>query len=235
MVNDRNNQISPIKTVIAVLLPLFELGLGSFFIERVHGQVLKATISSGFSLIAFLIAIYLFKDLLVSEWHGYRKHIWRNLGLSLIGTILCFVILSGVRMLMSSMNLAAPANGVDVLSIQTIQTQAVGLYATIPVLLAPWTEELVFRHAIFYQFKSKGKLIFWTLFIVQAVLFGLVHWFNFNGHVIQTIPYMAVGAWFGLIYVWGKNIWFNIFSHFFFDVITPLAALALLVVTLITQ
>jgi membrane protease YdiL (CAAX protease family) len=46
---------------------------------------------------------------------------------------------------------------------------------------------------------------------------------------------MAVGAWFGLIYVWGKNIWFNIFSHFFFDVITPLAALALLVVTLITQ
>ncbi len=126
MVNDRNNQISPIKTVIAVLLPLFELGLGSFFIERVPGQVLKATVSSGFSLIAFLIAIYLFKDLLVSEWHGYRKHIWRNLGLSLIGTILCFVILSGVSNAHVVDEFGSSGNGVDVLSIQLSKPRQLG-------------------------------------------------------------------------------------------------------------
>lgn len=232
MESELNKQISPVKTIIAILIPIFELGLGSVVSEQVSGQVMKATVAGGFAVIAFLIAIYLFKDILKSEWHAYRKHIWRDLGLSLIGTILAFMLLAGARVLMSAMNLAAGTTLPDVLSIQSAATN---LYATIPIILAPWTEELVFRHAIFYQFKAKGRLVFWGLFVVQAILFGLVHWFNFDGNMIEMIPYMLVGLLFGLIYAWSKNIWFNIFSHFFFNIMTPLAAALVLVLSLIAH
>lgn len=229
MINQTNDKVNPIKTVIALLIPFVELGLGSFFNERVSGQFMKATVATGFGLIAFLLAIYLFKDVLGVAWHKYRKHIWRNLGLSLLGTIACYAILSVVRSGMTALNLLAPVTTPDVLSLQTAAT---GVYASLPVLMAPWTEEIVFRHAMFYQFKSKGKLVYWLLFFVQAILFGLIHWFNFNGQIMQMVPYMVIGAWFGLMYTWGKNIWFNIFSHFFFDIMTPLAAVALLIVTM---
>ncbi|WP_235016932.1 type II CAAX prenyl endopeptidase Rce1 family protein [Pediococcus acidilactici] len=38
------------------------------------------------------------------------------------------------------------------------------------------------------------------MFILSSVLFGLIHWNNFNGDLLQMIPYMFVGAGFAVIY-----------------------------------
>jgi membrane protease YdiL (CAAX protease family) len=67
------------------------------------------------------------------------------------------------------------------------------------------------------------------MFVLSAILFGLVHWNNFDGNIVAMIPYMAVGAWYALIYYWSRNIWQNILTHFLFDFIQFLSALLLFI------
>ncbi|MFV5770202.1 CPBP family intramembrane glutamic endopeptidase [Pediococcus acidilactici] len=71
------------------------------------------------------------------------------------------------------------------------------------------------------------------MFILSSVLFGLIHWNNFNGDLLQMIPYMFVGAGFAVIYYKSQNIWQNIMTHFFFDFIQVLAAGVMLIVSLL--
>ncbi len=104
--------------------------------------------------------------------------------------------------------------------------------ANLTTLMAPFSEEIVFRHVLFYQFK-KYKILFYIMFVLSSVAFGLIHWNNFNGNVYLMIPYMCIGLVLALIYWLGRNIWFNIFTHFFFDFGQFLAALLLFVMSFV--
>ena len=71
------------------------------------------------------------------------------------------------------------------------------------------------------------------MFLLSSFLFGLAHWNNFNGDIFKMIPYMVVGAWFAIIYYKSKNIWQNIMTHFFFDFLQVIAAVVVLILSLI--
>ncbi|GAK48316.1 hypothetical protein LOSG293_250070 [Secundilactobacillus oryzae JCM 18671] len=149
--------------------------------------------------------------------------------LAIGGVIVSYGILIVVRLALKATGLTAmETSGVDVLS---IQTETTGLIASLTVLMAPFTEELVFRHVLFFQWRHRGALT-WLMFVVSSILFGLAHWNNFNGEVIQMIPYMAVGAWYALIYYWSKNIWQAIATHFLFDFMGFAGALLVFIMAL---
>ncbi|MFZ2589020.1 CPBP family intramembrane glutamic endopeptidase, partial [Paucilactobacillus nenjiangensis] len=84
----------------------------------------------------------------------------------------------------------------------------------------------------FYQFKGRGAVTV-LMFFFSAIFFGLIHWNNFNGNVVEMIPYMMMGAWFSLLYLYSKNIWVSITTHFLFDVMTPVASIFMLIITII--
>lgn len=75
-------------------------------------------------------------------------------------------------------------------------------------LMAGITEEFLFRGAlqrIIGQWTSNYHLVIWS----AAILFSAFH-LQFYGF----LPRMLLGAYFGYLLYWGRNIWIPVFAHF---------------------
>jgi membrane protease YdiL (CAAX protease family) len=214
---------------IVILLPPIELWLGAYLIRQVNTQALKATVFVVIALLALIIAVSLYRDLLLKSWSVFTKYFWRHILYAIGGVIVAYTVLFLVRIGLTTLHLGALPTKPDVLS---MQTSSVALLASTTAIMAPFTEEIIFRHVLFYQFRQRGWVT-GCMFILSAIAFGLVHWNNFHGDIFQMIPYMFVGAWFALIYYWSKDIWQNIVTHLFFNSIQFFAALLMFIVTII--
>ncbi|WP_082409434.1 CPBP family intramembrane glutamic endopeptidase [Secundilactobacillus paracollinoides] len=213
----------------ALLIPIAELILGDFLVKPFHSKLVQVIIVDVIFFIGFLVAIWMFKDVLKRDWQAFKPHFWRGTLLAIGAVVITYILLPLVRSgLGLFLHTSSAAGGVDVLS---AQTAGLGVIASLTTLMAPFTEEIIFRHAWFYQWRNRG-IVTWLMLILSSIMFGLFHWNNFNGDITQMIPYMVVGAWFGLIYYWSKNIWQNILTHFLFDFVQVLAAVFVLVMTL---
>lgn len=72
------------------------------------------------------------------------------------------------------------------------------------VLLAPLLEELCFRQMAISPFRRRGVQI--VVCVVMALLFGLFHVRNFPGAFISAMFY-------GLVFIWSRNIWYSVALH----------------------
>ena len=72
------------------------------------------------------------------------------------------------------------------------------------VLLAPLLEELCFRQMAISPFRRRGAQI--VVCVVMAVLFGMLHVRNSPGAFISAIFY-------GLVFIWSRNIWYSVTLH----------------------
>lgn len=230
-------RIDPIKTLIAILIVPVSLFVGGRIDPYIQGTLNKIILAIVIALVNFFIALYLYGDVLKSEWPLFKKHFWRNLLIAVVCMIACYFVLGITRSLLQTMHMLpkASAMGASQLLLSSQLTSATyGLIGSIPALLAPFTEEIIFRHVLFFQF-NKNKFFMFIMFFVSSIAFGLAHWNNFNGQIIAMIPYMAVGAWFALIYFVSKNIWQNIVTHFLFDFVQVAAGILVFVVALLTK
>lgn len=221
------------KTILAVSIPIIELALATFVMPLVvsnkSGKIIF-TVSIAF--LGFLVALLLFGDVLKNDWPAFRKHLWRNLGLAVLGVVAAHLLLFLIRRLIDMIAGSSLAVGTGVNDMMSIQAASLGLLGSLTALMAPFTEEIVFRHALFYQWRARG-IFTWLMLLISSISFGLVHWNNFDGDVVRMIPYMCVGLFFGLVYYFSRNIWQNIMTHFFFDIISFLSALLIFVMELL--
>ena len=72
------------------------------------------------------------------------------------------------------------------------------------VLLAPLLEELCFRQMAISPFRRRGAQI--AVCVVMAILFGMLHVRNFPGAFISALFY-------GLVFIWSRNIWYSVALH----------------------
>lgn len=223
-------KIAPAKTILAILIPILELVLGSL-VSKIQGTWAKILLTDLVFLIGMLVLLGLYGGVLKKDWPKFKAHIWRNLLLAILGMIVLYGVLAAVRNI-PGLNPKAATLSMDVLSLQVSQTSLITLVGSLTTLMAPFSEEIVFRHVLFYQWRGR-KALTGILFCVSAIAFGLVHWQNFNGDIRAMVPYMAVGAVFNLIYLWSKNIWQSIATHFFFDFLSVLGAIALVIIQII--
>ena len=219
------------KLLIAVLIPILELTLGSLIIPHIPSEWGKIIVNDLIFFIGFIIALNLYKEVLKEDWKKFKTHLFRNFIFAILAVFISYFLLSLVRAALKSFLSAGISSHFDVLSFSTA-TASLGLVASLTALMAPFTEELIFRHALFYQWKNRG-IVTLLMFLVSSILFGLVHWNNFKGDISQMIPYMVVGAWFAVIYYKSKNIWQNIATHFLFDFIQVLGAILILIISFI--
>ena len=78
------------------------------------------------------------------------------------------------------------------------------LAAVHAVLLAPVLEELCFRQMAFSPFRSRRAQI--AVCVIMALLFGMLHVRNFLGAFIDAMFY-------GLVFIWSRNIWNSVALH----------------------
>lgn len=219
-------KVSPVKSIIAILIPLIELLFGAPMLARINGQMPKTIALVLMTFVGFLIIVWMYRDVLGQDWHQFTRHFWRNLLLAIGGVIMSYALLIAVRAGLK-MVAAGTVTTTDVLSM-SVQSAGIGLLASLTVLMAPFVEEVVFRHVLFFQWRGH-KLFMFLMFFVSSIAFGLMHWNNFNGDVMAMIPYMVVGAWFALIYYWSKDIWQNITTHFLFNFVQFAGAIVVFV------
>ncbi len=72
------------------------------------------------------------------------------------------------------------------------------------VLLAPLLEELCFRQMAISPFRHRGAQV--AVCVVMAILFGVLHVRNFPGAFISALFY-------GLVFIWSRNIWYSVALH----------------------
>lgn len=224
----KNNKISKSKLSIAILIPIVELTIGALIAPLIPSSWGKVIFNDILFFVGFFIAINLYKDVLKADWQKFKEHFLRNIAFAFLGVIISYVLLSLVRSGLKA-TLSVGEVQKDLLSIST-STASLGVIGSLTALMAPFTEEIIFRHALFYQWRNRG-IITALMFLISSILFGLVHWNNFHGDLTQMIPYMVVGAWFALIYFKSKNIWQNIATHFLFDFLQVAAAVMMLIVS----
>lgn len=176
----------------------------------------------------FLVMIYLFHDFLKIQWQLYRQKLFRRLLISILLVAGIFLLLRIVRGLIPSELLELRSS--TVYSPQALSPSWTVLAAIAP-FIAPFAEELTFRYLLLEKLTNKVLRI--LMLFIQGILFGLVHWNNFNGNIYAMIPYMALGVYLGLIYLLSKNIWNSIIVHLMLNTMNSmLPALLLLILSL---
>jgi membrane protease YdiL (CAAX protease family) len=180
--------------------------------------------------IATVTAIFaLHGEFLKARWLEYRKRLWLKILISIAGTVALHLLLKGVRILLpvrqALQDAGDPGEGSDV----TLMAPLLLLLSTIVPTLAPFLEEMVFRHILFYKFRG-SKLLLPLFFVASSALFGAMHLNNFDGDLLMTVPYMFAGAFFALVYFFTKNIWYSIGVHLVFNASNSLLPVVFLLI-----
>lgn len=118
---------------------------------------------------------------------------FRRLLLSIVLVAGTFLLLRVVRGLIPSQLLELPSSNSD--SAQ-ILSPSWAVLATVAPFLAPFAEELTFRYLLLGKVTNRALRL--IMLFVQGILFGLIHWNNFNGNIYAMIPYMVLGVLFGV-------------------------------------
>ncbi|GAF38581.1 hypothetical protein JCM14202_397 [Agrilactobacillus composti DSM 18527 = JCM 14202] len=156
--------ISPVKTIVAILVPIIELSLGTLT-TKIPSDLGKVSVTVLIFLVGLLALLYLYGGVLKADWPEFRAHLWRNLGIAVLLTIGLYGVLSLVRLGLQPFMPAAM-----LLSAQS--TATLSLIGSLTALMAPFSEEIVFRYVLFYQWRNRG-LLTPVMFVVSAVAFGL--------------------------------------------------------------
>lgn len=213
------------RDILALLLIPIMLII-DYFIDQplTYYPAIKSMLSLILYISAISIIFALYKDLFIGSWKDYRKKLWMKIIISILGTLVMYLILFSVNQLMPSVT----STDVEINSGVIIHPVIKFFLSFIPLLI-PFMEEIIFRHVLFYKFKE-NKYLLVLFFIISAFLFGAVHINNFGGDLLLTLPYMVVGAFLSLVYLFTKNIWYSIGMHFVFNFInSTLAGIAFII------
>lgn len=191
--------IIPIQFILAKLIENmgFELGSASYVL-----------IISIVSYVACFIMIVLNRDVLKKDFAKFKEKKWINILVAVLLVFLMHGILYVVRIPLKNLS------GTEIEGVATLPLYITIISTLIP-LTAPFVEELIFRYHLFGRFKN--KVLKFIMFFISAILFGLIHYNNFNGDLVQLIPYIVMGMVFNLIYLFYKNIWNSIIVHLIFN------------------
>jgi membrane protease YdiL (CAAX protease family) len=169
-------------------------------------------------LIALAALVISQAPVLKHDWSTYRQKLQLKVLISVGGMIVMHLILIIAKRLLPAPVITDFSNDLTL-----PLTPLILIIGSLPPIIAPFLEELTFRHLLFYKFRHAG--IFYPLFfVISSFLFGLSHLPNFHGEFLPTVPYMLVGAFLALVYARTKNIWYPLGMHFVFNFINSFPA-----------
>lgn len=178
---------------------------------------------STFSNCVLLIILFLiFRKDLIEEWKRFRKNFLENIDIG----IKYWLVGLGIMMISNIIitfviNLGQAANEQ---AVQSMISSLPWLMLINAGLIAPCTEEIIFRKGFKKAFPNK-----WLFIILSAIVFGALHVITSMTSPIELlyiIPYGALGAAFAYMYQKTDTIFTSIAMHMFHN--TALILLSIL-------
>lgn len=174
-------------------------------------------------LIFFLIC-YLYKEMLALHWKKFNQAKLLSWSVVIIGMVVLQACISLTRML-----LPASTHAIDTTPSFFEQN---GFFTIFFISLSPLftalIEDIVFRYTLLQKLFIPNTIWRITLVLLNSIVFGLIHWTNFNGNIIATISFMSAGLFLNLIYLWTRNIWHVLLIHFLNNALLSLGSLLLI-------
>ena len=210
-------------TFAVLIIPL--ILLNGFILDRLFGVSVNSSLGdSVFRGILFLIVCYLYKSMLLQHWQKYKQAFWGSSVLVIIGAVLLQVVISLTRQFLPTDTGTEQAELIDPKTIPFFILLIISLGPLFTALL----EDIVFRYTLLQKLFIKPWLWRVILVLLNSILFGLIHYHNFDGKLIATISFMVAGLFLNMIYLWTRNIWHVLLIHFFNNAVLSLGALILL-------
>lgn len=194
---------------------LFDLNL-----EKLTGS--QQVMLSAFSNIVLLIILFLiFRKDLIEEWKKFKNNFLENIDIG----VKYWLIGLGVMMVSNiiitfALNLGQAANEQ---AVQQMISYLPWLMLINAGLIAPCTEEIVFRKGFKKAFPNK-----WLFISLSALVFGALHVITSMTSpldLLYIIPYGALGAAFACIYQKTGTIFSSIAMHMFHNTILILLSI----------
>ena len=210
-------------TFALCILPL--ILLNSYLLDQFFG--VSAQVALGDSIfrgILFIAVCWLYKTMLYTHWQKYKQAFWRSSLLVVVGAVVLQVVISFTRSLLPV--------GESIEKESTIDPNTIAFFSLLIISLGPLftalLEDIIFRYTLLQKLFVQPWLWRVILVLLNSILFGLIHYHNFNGDLIATISFMAAGLFLNLIYLWTRNIWHVLLIHFVNNAVLSLGGVILL-------
>jgi membrane protease YdiL (CAAX protease family) len=155
---------------------------------------------------------------------GIRTPTPREIGIGLAGGLAMAVLTNPLAGALQSLTHATHPEAALALLKGLHEPWQIAAFALLACVLAPITEELVFRAFIFNAIARYGG--FWPAALVSSIIFGLVHVSSSALDIVVFALPLAIGG-IVLAYVYSRSTcyWSNVISHSFFNSISVVAIL----------
>lgn len=210
-------------TFALCILPL--ILFNSYVLDQFFG--VSAQVALGDSIfrgILFIAVCWLYKTMLYTHWQKYKQAFWRSSLLVVVGAVALQVVISFTRSLLPV--------GENIEKESTIDPNTIAFFSLLIISLGPLftalLEDIIFRYTLLQKLFVQPCLWRVILVLLNSILFGLIHYHNFDGDLIATISFMAVGLFLNLIYLWTRNIWHVLLIHFVNNAVLSLGGVILL-------
>ncbi|WP_180157562.1 CPBP family intramembrane glutamic endopeptidase [Acinetobacter sp. YH12045] len=210
-------------TFALCILPL--ILLNSYVLDQFFG--VSAQVALGDSIfrgILFIAVCWLYKMMLYIHWQKYKQAFWRSSLLVVVGAVVLQVVISFTRSLLPV--------GESIEKESTIDPNTIAFFSLLIISLGPLftalLEDIIFRYTLLQKLFVQPWLWRVILVLLNSILFGLIHYHNFDGDLIATISFMAAGLFLNLIYLWTRNIWHVLLIHFVNNAVLSLGGVILL-------
>lgn len=207
-----------------LLLPLIFFN-GYFFQKMGLSDVALGQVDAVCRGLLFVVVYMLYKDMLYGHWQKFKQAFWRSCVLIVVGAVLLQVVISLTRSVLP-VSSSISDDGARI-SPDTIPFLSLFIISLSPLFTA-LLEDIVFRYTLLHKLFVQPWLWRVVLVLLNSILFGLIHYHNFDGNVIATISFMTAGLFLNLIYLWTRNIWHVLLIHFLNNAVLSLGAVILL-------
>ena len=156
----------------------------------------------------FILIVILYFPLLKLHWSKFKQGKWFSYMLVILGAIVLQIVISITQSLLPA---SENSSSVDK-STELVVNGTVFLISFTPLFTA-LIEDFVFRYTLLHKLFVPNKVWRLTLILLNSILFGLVHYNNFEGNILATTTFMSAGLFLNLIYIWTRNIWHVLLIH----------------------
>lgn len=210
-------------TFALCILPL--VFLNSWLLERVFGLSVNAGMGDAvFRGMLFIAVCWLYRTMLAEHWQKYKQAFWRSSFLVIVGAVLLQAVISLTRSILPVGASREAESAVDPNSIAFISLLIISLGPLFTALL----EDIIFRYTLLQKLFVSPWFWHVILVLLNSILFGLIHYYNFDGNLVATVSFMAAGLFLNLIYLWVRNIWHVLLIHFVNNAVLSLGGVILL-------
>lgn len=186
-----------------------------------------------FRAVLFLIILWLYHKMFVEHWRKFNLAKFQSWTLVIIGGIVLQIVIMLVKMILPEGSSSVGAEGERGMDADSVNFLL--LIMSLGPVFTSLIEDTVFKYTLLQKLFVPGNLWRTILLIINPVIFGLIHYYNFQGNLWGTVSFMAAGFFLNLVYLWTRNIWHTLLIHAVNNfILTFFGMLILLIVKMLT-